>query len=140
MGFLDKLFGGGNKYPELDDTSPAAKKLDAIKGSLEELTQKVNDPLEVIPADDCAYVFIGSPPKNFGMAWIEDGKLQSFKTLSEEKGVPQKQLLRLVDELADAYRQSDGVNRYSATIGGRQVTVTPSRDLASEVRKIIANA
>ena len=138
MGFLDKLFGGGAKYPDLADSSPTAKKLDAVKNSLEELTKKVNDPMEVVPADDSAYIFIGNPPKNFGMAWIVDGKVHNFKTLSEEKGLPQKELMKMVDELAEAYRQSDGESRYAATIGKRQVTVTPSSELATAVQEIIA--
>lgn len=140
MGFLEKLFGGGKKYPDLSDTSPAAKNLEAMKGSLEELTRKVRDPMEVVPVEDSAYVFIGNPPNNFGMAWIEDGSVKNFKTLAEEKGVPQKQLLKMVDQLAEVYRRSDGESRYNASIGGRIVTVTPSGNLASEVRKIIANA
>lgn len=138
MGILEKLFGGG-KYPELDDASPTAQKLDALRGSLEELTGKVKDPMEVVPADGSAYVFIGKPPKNFGMAWIEKGKVHNFKTLAEEKGLPQNEMLKLVSELAAAYERSGGENRYSATIGGKTVTVTPSENLAGRVRKIIAN-
>lgn len=139
MGFLDKLFGGV-KYPELDQTSSAAKKLDGVRGSLEELTEKVKDPMEVVPTENSAYVFIGNPPKNFGMAWIEGGKVKNFKTLSEEKGVEQKQLVNIVDALAEVYQQNEGVDRFSTTIGGRTITVTPSQDLASEVQQIILNA
>lgn len=140
MSFLDKLFGGGKKYPELDDTSPAAKQLAAVKNYLEELTDKVKDPLEVVPAEDSAYVFIGNPPKNFGMAWIENGKVHNFKTLSQEKGVEQKKLLKLVDKLADAYSQRESLSRFTATIGARPITVTPSKELASDVKNIIASA
>lgn len=139
MGILDKLFGG-SKYPELDDASPAAQKLKAVKSSLEELTEKVKDPMEVVPADEGAYVFIGKPPKNFGMAWIENGRMHNFKTLSEEKGLEQNRMLKLVAELASAYERSDGAERYTATIGGKAVTVTPSQELAGKVQKIIANA
>jgi hypothetical protein len=139
MGFFDKLIGGGAQHPALSDTSPAAQQLDALKETLEELTRKVNDPLEVVVAGSGAYVFIGKPPTNFGLAWIEDGQLHNFKTLAEDKGIPQKQLLRLVDELAAVYQQHEGANRYSATVGGRSVTVTPSADLAAAVQSSIAN-
>ena len=74
------------------------------------------------------------------MAWIEGGKVKNFKTLSEEKGVEQKQLVNIVDALAEVYQQNEGVDRFSTTIGGRTVTVTPSQDLASEVQQIILNA
>lgn len=140
MGFLDKLFGGGKKYPALGADTTAAKKLDTMRGPLEELSKKVNDPLEVVPADDSVFVFIGNPPKNFGMAWVEKGKIYNFKTLSEEKGLPQKKLVKLVDDLADAYQRNDSVNRYSTTIGEKVVTVTPSQGLAEEVKNIIGNA
>ena len=140
MGFIGKLFGGGKKYPTLAADTSAAKNLEAMRDPLEKLTEKVNDPMEVIPADDSAFVFIGNPPKNFGMAWVEEGEVHNFKTLSEEKGVPQKKLLKLVDSLAEAYKRCDIKSRYSTTIGGRVVTVTPSQDLAREVKNILANA
>jgi hypothetical protein len=139
MGILETLFGG-KKYPELDKESPEARKLDDMKDSLVKLTEKVNDPMEIVPDDGSAYVFIGKPPKNFGMAWIKDGRVHNFKTLSEEKDLPQNEMLKLVDELARAYRRSDETQKYSATIGGKTVTVTPSPDLAGRVKKIIANA
>ncbi len=140
MGFLEKLFGGGKNYPALETDTSAAKKLAAVKDPLEKLSEKVKDPMEVIPADDSAFVFIGNPPKNFGMAWVEEGKVHNFKTLSEEKDVSQKQLLKIVDALADAYKRTDIKNKYSAKIGGKVVTVTPSQDLGREVKNILAGA
>lgn len=140
MGFFDKLFGGSKKYPDLAPDTSAAKKLNSIKDPLEKLSKEVNETIEVIPAEDSAFVFIGKPPKNFGMAWIEDGKVHSFKTLSEEKGVPQNKLLKLVDALANAYRKSDNHDRYSTTIGNKVITVTPSQKLAKEVQQILASA
>ena len=139
MGFFGKLFGGGQRYPTLAADTSAAKNLESVRDTLEELTEKVNDPMEVIPADDSAFVFIGNPPKNFGMAWVEEGEVHNFKTLSEEKNVPQKKLLKLVEDLAEAYKRIDINSRYSATIGGKMVTVTPSQDLAKEVKDIIAS-
>jgi len=139
MGLFEKLFGGDKKYPALAPDTSAAKRLATMKDPLEQLSEKVNEPMEVVPADDSAFVFIGKPPKNFGLAWVEEGKVHNFKTLSEEKNVPQQQLLKLVDALADAYKRTDIKNRYSATIGGRVVTVTPSQELAREVKNLIAN-
>jgi len=140
MGFLEKLFGGGKSYPALEADTSAAKKLAVVKDPLEKLSEKVKDPMEVIPAEDSAFVFIGNPPKNFGMAWVEEGKVHNFKTLSEEKDVSQKQLLKIVDALAEAYKRTDIKNRYSAEIGGKVVTVTPSQDLGREVKNILASA
>lgn len=140
MGFLGKLFGLESKYPNLASDTIAAKKLAALKHPLEELTKKVNDTMEVVPADDSAYVFIGKPPKNFGMAWIEKGKVYNFKTLTDEKAVPQQKITKMVGALADAYRRSDSESRYSTEIGDKVVTVTPSQNLAKEVKNIIGNA
>ena len=140
MGILGKLFGLESKYPNLGSDTHAAKTLASMKDPLEELTKKVSDTMEVVPGEDSAYVFIGKPPKKFGMAWIEEGKLYNFKTLSEKKEVPQQQIVKMVDALADAYKRSDSENRFSAEVGDRIVTVTPSKDLAREVRNIIGNA
>jgi hypothetical protein len=140
MGFLGKLLGLEAKLPYLASDTNAAKNLESMKGPLEELTKKVTDKMEVVPAEDRAYVFIGKPPKSFGMAWIEEGKMYNFKTLSEEKAVSQQQIMKMVDALAEAYKRSDSENRFSAEVGNKIVTVTPSPDLAKEVRNIIGNA
>lgn len=140
MGLLGKLFGGGNKYPNIETDTIAARKLESMKIPLEELSKKIHDTMEVVPADESAYVFIGKPPKKFGMAWIDKGKVYTFKTLTEEKAVPQKQIMKMVDALADAYKRSGNESRYSAEVGDKIVTVTPSQDLAKEVKNIIGNA
>jgi hypothetical protein len=37
----------------------------------EKLAGETKDPLEVVPAEDSVYIFVGKPPKKFGIAWIE---------------------------------------------------------------------
>ena len=141
MGIFEKIFGKSRKqYPELDGSDPAAKKLDVVRNSLEDLSAKVNDPMEVVPADDSAYVFIGNPPRNFGMAWIENDREHNFKTLAKEREISQRQMMEMVEKLAAAYRKSESAERYMTTIAGKQVTVTPSSELAGKVQSIIANA
>ncbi|OKY75088.1 MAG: hypothetical protein BM485_10360 [Desulfobulbaceae bacterium DB1] len=140
MGFLEKFFGGGKKYPPLGAENPAAKKIEAMKSLLEKISSEVSDPMEVVPADDTAFVFIGNPNKNFGMAWVNNGKVQNFKTLADEKGIAQQQLILMHKKLQDAYHRSGDDKRYSMTIGGKSVVVTPSSDLAREVKDIIGNA
>ncbi len=140
MGFLDKLFGTTTKkYPPLAAESPTAKELASMKDPLEALMRDVSDPMEIVPApDNRAYVFIGNPRKNFGMAWIEDGEIHNFKTLQEQKGVQQAQLLKMVAQLQEAYHRSGDDKRFSTSIGDRDVVVTPSSHLASEVNDIIS--
>ena len=86
MGFLSKILGGDKKdYPVLESSNPIAQRIEHFRGDLENLAKEVSDPMEVIPTDSTAYVFLGKPPKRFGIAWIRDGKISNFKTLSTEK-------------------------------------------------------
>ena len=98
---------------------------------------KTKDRLELIPAEDAAYVIIGKPPKKFGVAWIHDGKVSNFKSLVEEKGVAPTRLESLVGELQKAYEQSAAAERFTASVGGRQVVVTPSEELERAVHHAI---
>ena len=65
-------------YPELGAESPVAEQINEVEGPLKALMFQVSDPLEIFPPDDQSYVFIGKPPKKFGVAVIEDGEMQSF--------------------------------------------------------------
>jgi len=47
MGFLGKIFGGGNNYPAFEADTSAAKNLAAIKDPLEKLSEQVKDPVEL---------------------------------------------------------------------------------------------
>lgn len=87
MGFFAKFLGEKNTYPDLDGTSLAADRIEKIREHLVSLSKRVHKPLEVIPGEDGSYIFIGKPPKDFGVAWIEGSKLHSFKTLVDRKSV-----------------------------------------------------
>jgi hypothetical protein len=56
---FDKWFGGKQDYPPLPADNDAMAKLDEMKAQLEELAKKVNDHLEVVPAEHEAYVYLG---------------------------------------------------------------------------------
>ncbi len=73
MAILGKFFGRKHDYPPLESSTPAAKQLETVRSPLEKLTAETKDPLEVVPAEDSVYIFVGKPPKKFGVAWIEDG-------------------------------------------------------------------
>ena len=103
MGLFGNLFSGRTPdYPPLDDSSQAGKKVAEIKHELQELIHKVSDPLEVVPSDHAAYVFIGKPPKKFGLAWIHDGKVSGLNTLVEEHGLKPTEVGEVVDQLRAA--------------------------------------
>ncbi len=137
MGFFDKLFGGRQEFPKLDADNPATRRLTEMHQALESLAQGVNDPLEVVPTDEKAYVFIGKPPKQFGLAWVEDNEVKSLKDLLAEHKVDPMKQGRLVDELREVYRQSESEQRFLAEVAGRELVVTPSEQLGRGVESIL---
>lgn len=139
MGLLDKLFGGKVDYPPLPASDAAMAQLDDLKTPLEELAHKISDHLEVVPAEHEAFVFLGNPPKSFGIAWIRDGKVTGLKELAEEHQLSQIEVGKLIVRLGEAYQHASEAPRYSAEIGGKQMVVIPSKDLEQEVHQIMAN-
>lgn len=139
MGLLDKLFGSKVAYPPLPAGDEAMVKLDEIKASLEELAHKVSDHLEVVPAEHEAFVFLGKPPKSFGIAWIHDGKVTGLKEFAEEHEMSQVDVGKLIVRLGEAYQHASEAPRYSAEIGGKQMVIIPSKVLEQEVHQIMAS-
>jgi hypothetical protein len=138
MGFMDKLLGSSKDYPPLTKDDPAAQKLDALREPVEKLVSEIKDPIEVVPGDETAFFFIGKPPKKFGVAWVgKDGKVINFKSLVEEKGLSMISLERLSDRLKEVYINHQDDPRYSTTINDKQVVVTSSETLKSDIKKII---
>lgn len=139
MGFLDRMFAR-QSYPELDGTSLAADRIEKIRGQLESLSKKVHKPLEVIPEENGGYVFIGKPPKDFGVAWFEGAKLHNFKTLADEKGIGPQELQSLSERLRKIYEENLDDARYTAKIGKKNITVTPSDEFRNQVSEAIRQA
>jgi hypothetical protein len=140
MGMLDKLFGGKNDYPPLPADNDAAARLDQVRPQLEELASRVKDHLEVVPGEQEAYVYLGKPPKRFGIAWLHEGKVDGLNELVQEYKLSQLQVQKLIGALSVAYEHASDAPRYSAEVGGKQVTVIPSRGLGKEVHQIIEGA
>ena len=139
MGLLDKFFGGKVDYPPLPAGNEALAKLDEMKAPLEELAHKVHDHLEVVPAEHEAFVFLGKPPKNFGIAWIHDGKVTGLKEFAEEHHLTQVEVGKMIVRLGEAYQHASETPRYSAEFGGKQMVVIPSQGLEQEMHQIMAN-
>ena len=140
MGMLDKLFGGKNDYPPLPDDNEAKSKLETVKPQLEELASRVNDNLEVVPGEREAYVYLGKPPKRFGIAWLHDGKVDGLNELVQDHKLSQPQVQALIGKLSEAYEHANKAPRYSTEVAGKQVTVIPSNGLGKEVHQIIEGA
>jgi len=133
------LFSKKVDYPELGDDSPVAEQINEVEGALKTLMNQVSDPLEVIPADNQAYVFIGKPPKKFGVAVIEGGAVQSFVAAAKEKGLEPVKIQKLNEQFRDAYIQNQDAQRYKASIAGKEIVVTPCAELAREVSLIMGS-
>ena len=140
MGMFDKWFGDKQDFPPLPADNEARAKLDEIKAPLEELASKVNDHLEVVPAEHEAYVYLGKPPKRFGIAWIHDGKLDGLKELVDENNLSQVEAQKMIGALGTAYEHASDAPRYSAELAGKKIVVIPSRELGQEVHKIMESA
>lgn len=136
MGLLKNLIGG-EEHPPLPDDSYAVERVRNVMPGLRQLTEETNDRFEVVPAEDWAYVFIGKPPKKFGMAWITGDTVENLGELARRKNFSPITLEKIEDELRDAYKRSEAEQRYAMQVEGKEIIVTPSRDLESEVNRII---
>ena len=140
MGMLDRWLGGKNDYPPLPADDQARASLDELKAPLEELAGKTRDHLEIVPGEHEAYVYLGKPPKHFGIAWLHDGKVDGLNELVGQHKLSESQVETLVGALGDAYEHASDAPRYSTEVAGRRVTVIPSRGLGKEVHEIIEGA
>lgn len=136
MSLLRNLMGG-ETHPPLPDDSYAAARLDEVATELQQLAAETRDRLEVVPAEHSAYVFIGKPPKKFGMAWITGGEVANLGELARQRNFSPITLEKIEDELAGAYKRSAAEPRYTLEIGGQDVVVTPSEGLEADVHHII---
>ena len=140
MGFLDKLMGKKDEYPPLPSDHPVKTRLQSDMKGLETLVQEVSDPLEVVPAGKATYVFIGKPPKQFGMAWVEGQEVKDFKKLGREKGMTSLDLKPVMEKIRTAYENNSPDERYSMKIGERNIVVAPASVLGGEVESAIEAA
>ena len=133
------LFSKKVNYPELSEGHPAAEQIENIKAPLKELIGQVSDPLEIVPADNHAYAFIGKPPKKFGIALLEGGTFQNFVALAKEKGLGDPKILAIIENLGDAYKQNQDSERYKITVAGKDIVVTPCQKLEAQIGQIVQN-
>jgi hypothetical protein len=137
MGLLDKLFSGTPDLPAIDTNSTAAERVAHVEKELHDLAANVKQPLEVVPAEHAAYVFIGKPPKKFGLAWIHDGKVSGLNTLVEEHGLQPSEAAKVADQLREVYERHQDVQRYNAQVQDVEIVVAPSPKLEREVHEVI---
>ncbi|MCP3874710.1 MAG: hypothetical protein GY699_16350 [Desulfobacteraceae bacterium] len=137
MGIFDKIFGSSKTYAPLEPTHPIAKKLDDVRQPLKDLAGTIKDSLEIVPADSATYVFIGKPPKQFGVAWVQKGEVFNLKSLVNEKGLSNTKLKDATKELTIAYERSQNEERFLTKIDDYSFVVAASQTLAQDVDRII---
>ena len=93
-----------------------------------------------MPGDSEAYVYLGKPPKRFGIAWIHDGKLDGIKELVEDNNLSQSDAQKMIVSLGAAYENASEAPRYSTELAGKKVVVIPSSELGREVHEIMERA
>lgn len=139
MGLLDKLFGQSEPdYPELEADSEAAKLIDRFRDPLGKIADEfAGERMELVPSESGGYVFIGKPPKQFALAWIEGGEVHHFKSLVDEGNLSPMLLEKLVDKLTEAYKGSKDAPRHQTTLGEHAIIVVHDTTLEGEVRGLI---
>ncbi len=136
MGFLTSILGCRN-HPQLDPGTAAASRLEERRQCLEQLVAKVEARLELVPASDAIYDFLGKPPGTFGLAWLKDGAEHNLKTLIQQRRLTSAEVRSISDSLLRVYEAHRGAERYQTTIAGKKVTVTPSEAFAADVYRAI---
>lgn len=134
---FDRLFGHKPDYPPLPADSPDRAQLEAVRAPLDDLAHRVSDPLEVVAADNEAFVFLGKPPKRFGVAWLHDDKVVSVNEMVAAGHLSQAEAGKMISQIGDAYEAAGKAPRYVTEFGGRQVVVISSDDLEHRVHDIV---
>jgi hypothetical protein len=140
MGFFDKLMGKDQTYPALDQSSAAYQRIQKHRAMVEPFFQRVNEKFEMIPTDDAVYVFVGKPPSAFGVAWFNGGKEHNLKSFMQEHGLSAQKVQILSDKLRDVYVSFQSAERFSISLGGKTITVTPIDAFGQAVAKVIQEA
>ena len=135
MGIFDKL-KGSSALPPLDASSPAERLIEPYAERLADLADRAGT-LEIVTAGEGLYVFVGKPPKNFGLVWYHDGEEQNFKKLAEERGFAYAQLERFSNDLRDAYTRHQNEPRFARKLARHTATVIPSESFGEDVSAIV---
>jgi hypothetical protein len=135
VGFLDRL-KGTSALPTLDLSGSAERLIEPYTERLADLARQAGA-LEIVAAADNLYVFVGNPPKNFGLIWYHDGEEQNFKRLAEERGFAYAQLERFTNDLRATYTKHREAPRFARKIGRYTATVIPSESFGADVAAIV---
>src|SRR6056297_1704899 len=105
MGLLDKVFSNKPDYPELAPDGQLAQQVQGVRQPLEDLMDQVKDPIEIVPAEERTFIFIGKPPKKFGVAWIEGTNVENFQKRAQDAGIGASRMEDISGKLRSAYEK-----------------------------------
>ena len=138
MGFFDRLRSGQQKFPALDPQSESFRRFNELGDQVGTIVREVPDPLEVVMGDHgTAVVFIGKPPKRFGVMLIENNQVKNLKDMATEKGLSPEKMSALIDQMRKAYERHMDEGRFSTQVADRQVVVHPSEQFENEMEQIL---
>lgn len=138
MGLFDGLFG--DRKPELDPTSEAARALDSRGDGFESFVRSANDRIEVVPGDTSLFAYIGKPPKAFGVLWFDADGRHDVRSQMEGKHMTRESAARLVQEFTAIYSRYLTEDRFSHSVAGKRILVTPSAAFYQEIADAVSQA
>ncbi|MCB1008595.1 MAG: hypothetical protein KDB94_06850 [Acidobacteria bacterium] len=141
MGLLDRLFGGSEpQHPPLEAGTPLAARLDTFSGELEQLAGSVRDTLEAVPEREALFVFVGHPPKGFGVVrYGPEGESNLIQVMREAK-LPPTRVQEVSDQARQAYVAHQEAPRFALQVGKRAVTVIDSEPLGEKLDAVFTAA
>lgn len=139
MGLFDAFVGP--KHPELAADHPAAATVASLGDGFASFVASANDRMEAVVGDgSTAYVFVGKPPKAFGLVWFEDGVRSDVRAEMEAHRMTRETASILVSGLGDVYTRHSAAERFAHKVAGHAVTITPSVEFHTDIANAIARA
>lgn len=138
MGLFNGMFGP--KHPDLDSQSDAASQIANQGHELEAFVSAANDRMEAIPGEGPLYVFVGKPPKAFGLVWFDGDGRHDVRSMMESNAMTRDAASQLVQELPVMYSRYSEEGRFAHKIGSKSVVVTPSAAFYAELQQAVTRA
>lgn len=138
MGLFDGMFGP--KHPDLDPQSSAASQITDQGQVFEAFVSSANDRMEAIPGDGCLYVFVGKPPKAFGLVWFDADGRHDVRSMMESKAMTRDAASQLVQDLPAMYARYADEERFAHKVGSKSIVVTPSAAFHAELQQAVTRA
>jgi hypothetical protein len=137
ISIISNLLPNGQNYPELNPKCTAGQTVSELSDELMALAQSTEEHLEVIPFHHEAFVFIGRPPHEFGLAWIHDHRISRLNELAEEHGLSSEEVAEVMEDLCTAYLHHKKDGRFCTDLHNRTLVVLPSYSMPLDVHDVI---